>query len=106
MSPTNAKNARSPERIAVIGSGLMGHGIAQAFAQGGCNVTLHDTDQTVLKQAKEKIRLNLKALAQKGLEEEGRVDEILARVSPIRGLGRSSAWCGICGGIGHGRFAH
>jgi len=86
MSPINAKNARSPERIAVIGAGLMGHGIAQAFAQGGCNVALHDTDQTVLKQAKEKIRLNLRALAQKGLEDEARVDEILGRVSPIADL--------------------
>ena len=89
MSRGGIKRAGSPESVAVIGSGLMGHGIAQAFAQGGCKVTLHDTDQTVLKQAKEKIRLNLKALAQKGLEEEGHVDEILARVSPIGDLAQA-----------------
>ena len=54
MSRRAIDGTESPERIAVIGAGLMGHGIAQAFAQGGCNVTLHDTDQTILKQAKEK----------------------------------------------------
>jgi 3-hydroxybutyryl-CoA dehydrogenase len=86
MSPTNEKNARSPERIAVIGAGLMGHGIAQAFAQGGCNVALHDTDQTVLEQAKEKIQLNLHALVRKGLVQAGCIDEILTRVSPIMDL--------------------
>ncbi|MGO9120374.1 MAG: 3-hydroxyacyl-CoA dehydrogenase family protein [Desulfomonilaceae bacterium] len=81
MSRSGIRSAGSPESVSVIGAGLMGHGIAQAFAQGGCNVTLHDTDQTALKQAKEKIRLNLKALAERGLEEEGRVDEIVSRIS-------------------------
>ncbi len=81
MSPTKATNARSPERIAVIGSGLMGHGIAQAFAQGGCNVTLYDTDRAVLEQARERIRLNLRTFVETGLEDEGRVDQILSRVS-------------------------
>ncbi len=86
MSRNGIQSVATPESVAVIGAGLMGHGIAQAFTQGGCYVTLYDSDQTVLKQAKERIRLNLKALAQKGLEEEGRVDEILARIMPIADL--------------------
>jgi 3-hydroxybutyryl-CoA dehydrogenase len=86
MSPSGTKRVGSPETVAVIGAGLMGHGIAQAFAQGGSNVTLHDTDQTILKQARERIRLNLNALADKGLEAEGRIDEIVSRISPTRDL--------------------
>ena len=80
------KTAASPERIAVIGSGLMGHGIAQAFAQGGCNVTLHDTDETVLEKASQRIGLNLKASAEKGLEEEARIEKIISRISPTGDL--------------------
>ncbi len=44
------------ERIAVLGAGLMGHGIAQIFASGGHRVTLHDTNATVLDSAPERIR--------------------------------------------------
>ncbi len=106
MSPSGTKRVGSPETVAVIGAGLMGHGIAQAFAQGGSNVTLHDTDQTILKQARERIRLNLKALADKGLEAEGRIDEIVSRISSTARPGRSGARCGLCRGIGHGRSAH
>src|SRR5215469_8457156 len=43
------------ERIAVIGAGLMGHGIAQIFAAGGHKVALHDPDAKILGSAKERI---------------------------------------------------
>jgi len=86
MSPSGTKRVGSPESVAVIGAGLMGHGIAQAFAQAGCNVALHDTDETILKKASKRIRLNLKALAEKGLEAEGRIDEIVSRISPTGDL--------------------
>jgi 3-hydroxyacyl-CoA dehydrogenase len=33
---------RTIERVAIIGAGVMGHGIAQVFAQHGCTVKLHD----------------------------------------------------------------
>lgn len=77
------------ERVAVIGSGLMGHGIAQVFAQGGCQVTMNDTDESVLKNARERIRLNLKALSEAGLEEEGRIEEITSRISSTLDLAKA-----------------
>src|SRR5215469_16028350 len=43
------------ERIAVIGAGLMGHGIAQIFAAAGHQVALHDPDAKILGSAKERI---------------------------------------------------
>ena len=43
------------ERIAVIGAGLMGHGIAQIFATAGHQVALHDPDAKILGSAKERI---------------------------------------------------
>jgi 3-hydroxyacyl-CoA dehydrogenase len=35
------------ERIAVIGAGLMGHGIAQVFAVAGHDVAVHDAQATI-----------------------------------------------------------
>lgn len=79
------------ERVAVIGSGLMGHGIAQVFAQGGCQVTMHDTNKSLLQNAEQRIRLNLLALSRNGLEDEGRTDEIMSRIRSTVDLGEAVA---------------
>jgi len=46
-------------RVAVIGAGLMGHGITQAFAQAGHLVTLTDANVDVLRSAPGCIERNL-----------------------------------------------
>ena len=55
------------KQIAVIGAGLMGHGIAQEFALAGYNVHLHDLDAGKLRKAEENIRNNLGMLTGLGL---------------------------------------
>src|SRR5215831_17581492 len=49
-------------RIAVVGAGLMGHGIAQVFALAGHDVTITDTDAPTLASAKDRILANLRDL--------------------------------------------
>jgi 3-hydroxybutyryl-CoA dehydrogenase len=49
-------------RIAVIGAGLMGHGIAQVFAFAGHDVTIYDSVAASLDSAKARILANLKDL--------------------------------------------
>jgi 3-hydroxybutyryl-CoA dehydrogenase len=49
-------------RIAVIGAGLMGHGIAQVFALAGHDVTIYDLSERTLSTAKDRILANLKDL--------------------------------------------
>src|SRR5436189_4301615 len=49
-------------RIAVIGAGLMGHGIAQVFALAGHDVNLHDAVPANRDSAKKRILANLKDL--------------------------------------------
>jgi 3-hydroxybutyryl-CoA dehydrogenase len=49
-------------RIAVIGAGLMGHGIAQVFALAGHDVSIHDSIAANLDTAKARILTNLKDL--------------------------------------------
>jgi 3-hydroxybutyryl-CoA dehydrogenase len=49
-------------RIAVIGAGLMGHGIAQVFALAGHEVTIYDQVKASLDGAKSRILANLRDL--------------------------------------------
>jgi 3-hydroxybutyryl-CoA dehydrogenase len=46
-------------RVAVIGAGTMGHGIAQVAAQAGWDVTLTDARTAALGPARDRIRQNL-----------------------------------------------
>lgn len=52
------------ERIAVIGAGLMGHGIAQVFAVAGHEVSIHDISQEALASVRSRIAGNLASLEQ------------------------------------------
>ncbi len=67
-------------RIAVIGAGLMGHGIAQEFAHAGYHVGLHDVTQTQLQTACTQIEKNLNALAENEVIERERIPATLARI--------------------------
>ena len=49
-------------RIAVVGAGLMGHGIAQAFALAGYEVTITDTMMASLASVPDRILANLREL--------------------------------------------
>jgi 3-hydroxybutyryl-CoA dehydrogenase len=68
--------------VAVVGAGCMGLGIAQVLAQAGYQVSMHDTDGSVLDDALTRIRRNLNALCQRGLENSNAVDGILSRIAP------------------------
>lgn len=48
------------ERVAVIGAGLMGHGIAQLFAVAGHPVVMTDVSREVLTGARGRVRSNLR----------------------------------------------
>jgi 3-hydroxybutyryl-CoA dehydrogenase len=48
------------KKIAVLGAGVMGTGIAQTFAEHGLNVILLDLTEEILKEAKEKIKNNIR----------------------------------------------
>jgi len=50
------------ERVAVVGAGLMGHGIAQVFAVNGHAVAIHDPFPDVLARVPERVRANLRTL--------------------------------------------
>ena len=53
------------KRVAVIGAGAMGHGIAQVFAMAGYEVNMLDIKDEILKSAMEKIKWSLNKFAEK-----------------------------------------
>jgi enoyl-CoA hydratase/3-hydroxyacyl-CoA dehydrogenase len=73
------QNINDVKKIAVIGSGAMGHGIAQVCAQNGLSVTMIDIKQEFLDNALKKVRESLDFLASKG-KLQGSVDEVLGKI--------------------------
>jgi 3-hydroxybutyryl-CoA dehydrogenase len=74
------------KRVAVVGAGLMGHGIAQVFAENGCSVALYDVADGLLKTAFNRIRSNLRLSVEAGLENEDYIGEVLSRIRTTRDL--------------------
>lgn len=72
----------SIQRIAVIGAGTMGNGIAHVCALGGLDVTLIDSDAGAIDRAVATIGVNLARQVAKGRITESRRAETLARVAP------------------------
>ena len=73
------------ERVAVIGSGLMGSGIAQVCAQAGLPVILHDVSAQTLARAMQNIAWSVGKLTEKGQLKEGK-EAILARIAAVERL--------------------
>ena len=68
------------KRIAVIGAGTMGHGIAQVAAMSGYTVVLNDREAGILERAQKKVEENL----DKGVA-RGKVDEA-TRTAALKNL--------------------
>jgi len=71
------------KNITVLGSGIMGHGIAQVSAMAGYNVVLRDIEQQFLDKAMGKIKWSLDKLVSKEKISKEQRDEIFSRIIPI-----------------------
>lgn len=74
------------KNITVLGSGIMGHGIAQVSATAGYNVVLRDIEQGFLDKAMEKIKWSLDKLASKEKITQQEADSIYSRITPVVNL--------------------
>lgn len=83
MAESTASQIR---RIAVVGAGLMGHGIAQEFALAGYQVRLHDQGDDRLSLAMDNIRANLQRLSSLGKLEALRIEPALGNIAPASDL--------------------
>ena len=78
------------KNITVLGSGVMGHGIAQVSAAAGYDVVLCDIKQEFLERAMEKIRWSLDKMVSKKRISEAEKGEILGRIRPVVDLGEAA----------------
>jgi 3-hydroxybutyryl-CoA dehydrogenase len=73
--------ASAVRTIGLIGSGAMGNGIAQVFAQAGYDVVVHDVSSAALDRAKATIEKSLAKFVEKGKLTSADRDAALARLS-------------------------
>jgi len=71
------------KNITVLGSGIMGHGIAQVSAMSGYNVVLRDIEQKFLDKAMEKIKWSLDKLVSKEKISQSQAEQIYSRIKPV-----------------------
>lgn len=75
------------QKIAVLGAGLMGHGIAQVAAQvAKLEVNLRDINQEFLDNGMSMINNSLQKFLKKGIINEKESKEILGRIHPVLDL--------------------
>ena len=74
------------DRVAVLGAGTMGNGIALWFAKAGLQVRLRDVKQEFLESARQTWEDTLKAMAALGAVPECKIEAILRRIRPTTDL--------------------
>jgi 3-hydroxybutyryl-CoA dehydrogenase len=67
-------------RVAVLGAGTMGHGIAQVCAQAGYDVSLSDATEHLARQGRERVRANLDEGVRRGKLDAATADACIARI--------------------------
>lgn len=83
-----------PERlhqVAVMGNGIMGHGITQVFASAGKEVVMIGRSEESLDAALKRIRDSLQLFVRHGLLSQAEADAALARVSTSTRLADAAA---------------
>ena len=76
-------------QITVLGSGIMGHGIAQITAMAGYNVILRDIQQAFLDKAMDKIKWSINKLVEKQKISQSEAEKIINRIHPVVDLEQS-----------------
>jgi 3-hydroxybutyryl-CoA dehydrogenase len=71
----------SIEKVAVLGGGLMGSGIAESTAVAGLSVIVRDVDATAIGGARRRIEKSLGAAVERGKVDEAAAAEILNRIA-------------------------
>ena len=80
-----------PKRVAVVGAGVMGHGIAQVAASAGCRTVLHDVDPDQLSRGLDRIAEDLEGGVVRGKIEAGEKERALELLSSSTDLGEAVA---------------
>ena len=72
--------------VALLGAGMVGHGLALHFAKAGYQVSLYSRTQQTIDKAIENIRANLPALLQGQASVDDEIEEIVSRIETTRNI--------------------
>jgi len=83
--------AEQIDHVALLGAGMVGHGLALHFAKAGYHVSLYSRTQQTLDKAVENIKAHLPALlqGQAGLDHE--IEKIIGRIETTRSMDEAVA---------------
>ena len=73
------KTLNDIKKVAILGAGTMGPGIAQTFAMGGYEVVMWTRSESTREKAKASLRTSLETFAEEGEIKPEDVDTIFAR---------------------------
>jgi 3-hydroxybutyryl-CoA dehydrogenase len=90
-----ARDAPAEQRVAVLGAGTMGHGIAQVCAMAGYQVALSDATEQQARVGADRIRANLEDGVRRGKLAEADVAMHMSRISTAPSLVEAVAGAGI-----------
>lgn len=77
------------EKVAVLGAGTMGHGIALAFAMHGYEVNVYEPDEVRRSTASQEIRCELEMLIEEGITDISNFKKILDSIKMYGSLERA-----------------
>ncbi|MDG6985893.1 MAG: 3-hydroxyacyl-CoA dehydrogenase/enoyl-CoA hydratase family protein [Nitrososphaerota archaeon] len=82
-------------KIAVVGAGDMGHGIAELFAVSGFQVTLMDKFPQAIEKAKARVSASLAKMVERGKLTREQADSAFARMSFTGDMGAAMSGAGL-----------
>lgn len=77
-------------KILIVGAGTMGHGMAQAFAQGGYQVAMFSRTQQTLDRASTLIKSSLDTMVEAGVVDKGQIPAIISRITSTTSLEKAA----------------
>jgi 3-hydroxybutyryl-CoA dehydrogenase len=77
--------------VALLGAGMVGHGLALHFARAGYQVSLYSRTQQTLDKAIENIKSNLRVLMEGQPRVEDEIEEIVSKIRTTRGIDEAVA---------------
>ena len=83
------------KRVAVVGAGIMGHGIALEFALSGYEVHLHDVSAERLQRALDNVQINLGLMAEGGLLKGQQIGAAMENIHITTSLEEAASDCDL-----------
>lgn len=91
MSDIKLVSIDDVHKVAVLGAGTMGHGIAQVAAMAGYDVIMRDIDEPCTRRGHDRIRGNLEKGIKRGKVTEAERDAALERITTTTDLAQAVA---------------